>query len=66
MHNLYTGDIMTKNLNELLAKSSSTRKYFISLPVWLQIKLHNVNDYIHTAEQLRITADIFIRQKNLN
>lgn len=57
---------MTKNLNELLAKSSSTRSYFVSLPVWLQIQLHNKNDYIHNAEQLHIIADILSKQKNLS
>lgn len=41
------------NLNELVKNSSSTRKYFLSLPVDMQISLHEHNDYIHTAQELR-------------
>lgn len=46
------------NLSELLAVSSSTRKYFVHLPVWLQIELHNNHEYITTAEKLHIVAGI--------
>lgn len=41
------------NLNELIKNSSSTRKYFLSLPVDMQLSLHEHNDYIHTALELR-------------
>lgn len=41
------------NLNELINKSSSTRKYFTSLPVDMQMFLHEQNAYIHTTQELR-------------
>ncbi len=55
----YGGDILQyKNLNELICKSSSSRKYFLSLPVSIQIELHKYNEYIHSANQLHIKADM--------
>ena len=41
-----------RNLNKLIYSSSSTRRYFLSLPVNLQMELHNYNDFIHTAAEL--------------
>lgn len=41
-----------QNLNELISSSSSTRKYFLSLPVKMQISLHEHGDDIHTAQEL--------------
>ena len=41
-----------KNLNELICKSSSTRRYYLSLPVNLQTELHEHNDCIHTSAEL--------------
>lgn len=41
-----------ENLNHLICESSSTRRYFLSLPVKTQIELHEHNDYIHTAAEL--------------
>jgi hypothetical protein len=41
------------SLNELIKNSSSTRRYFLSLPVEMQIALHEHNAYIHTAQELR-------------
>ncbi len=46
----YTG------LHELIRGSSSARKYFLSLPVEMQLALHAHNDYIHTAEGLHRRA----------
>lgn len=46
------------NLQDLLSHSSSTRRYFLSLPVPLQLALHEYNDYICTAADLHIKADI--------
>lgn len=43
-----------KNLNQLIQESSSTRNYFLSLPVKTQIELHEHNEYIHTAQELRL------------
>ena len=44
------------NLHDLLMASSSTRQYFLSLPVKLQLSLHQHNDYIHTAQELHLKA----------
>lgn len=41
------------NLNRLIEGSNSTRRYFLSLPVKMQLALHDYNDDIHTAEDLR-------------
>ena len=40
------------NLQSLLNKSSSTRSYFLSLPVETQLLLHKHNDDIHSAQEL--------------
>lgn len=44
------------DLNDLINFSSSSRRFFLSLPVKLQISLHEFNDYIHTAEELHQKA----------
>ena len=49
--------IILQNLHELLNKSSSTRKYFLSLPVEVQMDVHQFNDTIKTAEQLHRYVD---------
>nr|WP_308625631.1 hypothetical protein [uncultured Eisenbergiella sp.] len=54
---------MAQDLSELLCKSSSTRQYFISLPVWLQTLLHNDYSNIRTAAQLHRIAETLSRQK---
>ena len=38
------------NLHELIMHSSSTRRYFLSLPVSVQMQLHEQGDYIRSAE----------------
>lgn len=48
------------NLNELIYHSSSSRNYFLSLPPEIQIKLHEHENYIHTAADLRLKADMTI------
>lgn len=45
------------NLQDLIYNSSSSRKYFLSLPVPMQIALHERNDFIHTSESLHAHAD---------
>lgn len=40
------------NLQSLIRNSSSSRKYFLSLPVDMQMELHRQNEYIHSAQQL--------------
>jgi len=47
-----------KNLSELLNQSSSTRKYFVSLPVQVQCQLHEHDEEIHSAYQLHMMAGI--------
>lgn len=47
-----------KDLQDLISHSSSTRKYFLSLPVSMQSALHEHNCYIHTAADLHICADL--------
>lgn len=47
-----------ENLHDLLISSRSTRQYFLSLPVKLQLSLHNHNDYIHTAQELHLQASM--------
>jgi len=54
-----------QNLSELLACSSSTRKYFVTLPVWLQMELHNHYNDIKTADRLHIVAEILKAQEIL-
>lgn len=46
------------DLHDLISHSSTTRQYFLSLPVPLQLALHEYNTYIHTAADLHYCADI--------
>ncbi len=45
------------NLNHLVRESSSSRRYFLSLPVAMQMALHEHGDYIHTAAELHRRVD---------
>lgn len=47
-----------KDLQDLISHSSSTRQYFLSLPVSLQLILHKYNSCIHTAADLHLKADL--------
>lgn len=47
-----------KNLQDLISHSTTTRKYFLSLPVSLQLTLHKHNASIHTAADLHLHADL--------
>ena len=42
-----------ENLQELIRRSSSTRRFFLSQPVEMQMALHRYGDEIHTAQELR-------------
>ncbi|MCD8026393.1 MAG: hypothetical protein LUF33_05585 [Clostridiales bacterium] len=53
-----------KSLRDLINSSKSTRKYFLSLPVNIQLDLHKNNDYIHSAEDLHIHADLAEKQNH--
>lgn len=50
------------NLQSLIRNSSSSRKYFLSLPVSMQVELHNHNDYIHSAQQLHLLVHSIEKQ----
>lgn len=52
-----------ENLNQLIRKSSSSRRYFLSLPVSMQLKLHENNDYIHTADELHRCTDAILKHE---
>ena len=39
-----------KNLQKLIQTSSSSRQYLLSLPVSIQMQLHEQNDFIHTPQ----------------
>ena len=45
------------NLQDLIYNSSSSRKFFLSLPVTMQVALHERNDYIHTSAGLHEHVD---------
>ena len=47
-----------RDLNELIKESRSSRKYFLSLPAELQMRLHEQNEYIRSAHQLRSAAEL--------
>lgn len=46
------------DLHDLISHSASSRRYFLSLPVSLQLALHRHNAYIHTAAELHLRADM--------
>lgn len=46
-----------ENLDQLIRGSSSSRRYFMSLPVEMQLALHQHGDSICTAEQLHRLAN---------
>lgn len=52
------------NLQELLRNSSSSREYLLSLPVAIQLQLHEQDAHIHTQHALRRHADVLIRRQN--
>lgn len=52
------------DLHDLISHSRSTRRYFLSLPVSLQLALHEQNIYIHTAADLHLRADLLKRQRD--
>lgn len=47
-----------QNLNHLIQSSTSSRNYFLSLPIERQIQLHQLNDHIHSLQQLHLYANI--------
>ncbi len=59
--------MLYNSLHHLLKRSSSSRAFFLSLPVETQRILHKENFYIHTQLQLRHKAEIAeqLRKKEL-
>lgn len=53
-----------ENLQTLLSGSGSSRQFFLSLPVPLQLALHEHSDLIHTAAQLHRYADTLPRYRH--
>ena len=49
------------NLQKLIQESSSSRKYLLSLPVPIQMQLHEQNDFIHTQYELRRNAEYLMK-----
>ena len=45
------------NLQSLLWHSLSSRRWFLSLPVSLQLAIHERGAWIHTAADLHLAAD---------
>lgn len=41
------------NLTQLLSDSADSRRYFMNLPVELQLELHKYNDSVRTSRELR-------------
>lgn len=62
--------MLYNDLHELINGSASTRAYFLSLPVPLQMKLHGYSDSIHSAFSLRKAAEyeilLYEREKRLS
>ncbi len=48
------------NLRDLIAASSSSRRYLLSLPVSVQLELHRQDAYIHTLYELRRNAEYLL------
>lgn len=50
--------MLYNSLHHLINKSASSRAFFLSLPVEVQMALHKDNYFIHTQLQLRRKAEI--------
>lgn len=50
--------MLYNSLHHLINRSSSSRAFFLSLPVEVQMVLHKDNFHIHTQLQLRHKAEI--------
>ena len=53
-----------KNLTRLISEHRDSRRYFMSLPVELQLKLHRRSENIHTPQQLFSSVDELNEQGN--
>lgn len=50
--------MLYNSLHHLISRSSSSREFFLSLPVEVQMVLHKDNFFIHTQLDLRRKAEI--------
>ncbi|WBY64504.1 MAG: hypothetical protein ACFWUD_03570 [Thermocaproicibacter melissae] len=48
---------MYRDLHEMLMLNDNTRQYFMKLPVRVQMTAHDMNDEIHTEEELHHLID---------
>ena len=51
-------------LTQLLSDSSSSRRYFLNLPVEMQLELHKYNDNVRTAHELHEMVEALNRDKH--
>lgn len=50
--------MLYNSLHHLISRSASSREFFLSLPVEVQMVLHKDNLFIHTQLDLRRKAEI--------
>lgn len=53
--------MLYNSLHHLISRSSSSRAFFLSLPVEAQMALHKDNFHIHTQLDLRRKAEIVMQ-----
>ena len=53
-----------KNLTELLSDCKDSRRYFMNLPVEMQLELHKYNDSVRTSGELRDKVEAINREKH--
>lgn len=51
------------NLTQLLSDSADSRKFFMNLPIDLQLELHKYNDSVRTSRELRDMAETLNHSK---
>lgn len=51
------------SLTQLLSDSADSRRYFMNLPVELQLELHKYNDSVRTAHELREKVETLNQDK---
>lgn len=52
-----------QDLRELIGTSRSSRRYFLSLPVPIQMQLHACNAWIHSLQDLHQLAGYYTKQQ---
>ena len=54
-----------EDLRGLIRHSRSSREYFLTLTPQMQMRLHEHNDYIHSAFELRMRVELIERSDKL-